>query len=213
MHPASVINEEAVANRLYRSLTNQEYWDTQANSARPDLKFEGDEHLDYLWDMLYESGLTDIEYLDDIARDDPKVTKAISLWSTQRAAKCRAEMFKIPVENDRVRAHRLIQCYPPELTSPLGIYWTHSYYNMIDPVAPWGREKNTRSTVPTLVIEAMIPTAAIDWETSCVALCDWYCGDSESELRIIAGHTIEPISIFNNANDEPYEIPDITWIT
>src|SRR3546814_1488979 len=49
-----------------------------------------------------------------------------------------------------------------------------------DPYAPWsegGRD------APTIVIEAQIPVEAIDWQTSCMALMDWYSGDCESELR------------------------------
>src|SRR3546814_20670600 len=61
-----------------------------------------------------------------------------------------------------------------------------------DPYAPWsegGRD------APTIVIEAQIPVEAIDWQTSCMALMDWYSGDCESELRVDRESVVEGNSV------------------
>src|SRR3546814_13605765 len=77
-----------------------------------------------------------------------------------------------------------------------------------DPYAPWsegGRD------APTIVIEAQIPVEAIDWQTSCMALMDWYSGDCESELRVFPGHAIIVIECRPLGGGRLIELPDLEY--
>src|SRR3546814_6346736 len=154
---------------------------------RPDLKQIGDEHLDYTVDACIDHDLAE----EGVDPRSPEGIAALRRWTYFRAKTCSEILVRLPVVDGRVRGHRLIACAPEQLRPALGLFWTHNFDDWPDPYAPWsegGRD------APTIVIEAQIPVEAIDWQTSCMALMDWYSGDCESELRVFPGRSEEHTS-------------------
>lgn len=180
IHPAFAIDLEAASARFHASLFGGDYWDELAVAMRPDLKQIGDEHLDYTFDACIDHDLAE----EGVDPRSPEGIAALRRWTDFRAKTCSEILVRLPVVDGRVRGHRLIACAPEQLRPALGLFWTHNFDDWPDPYAPWsegGRD------APTIVIEAQIPVEAIDWQTSCMALMDWYSGDCESELRVFPG--------------------------
>jgi len=207
-HPADAISPVAVAKRVFESLSGKQYWDLESASRMPNLTFDGTENLRYTWDAIYEEGLTDLEDPDEFDFTSPTILEPLRKWTDARARICIKNMQSIPVIDGFVQGHRMIQCHPENLISPLGIFWTHGLENWPDPLAPWGKENRDETKIPTLTVEAMIPVGAIDWETSCTALCDWFIGDCESELRAVPGHPVRLVKITDLETGDPVLIPN-----
>lgn len=206
-HPAEAIDVEDAAVRFWWSLTGGSHWDDLMVRLKPELAGSGTEHASYTMDACIDDGLTDEEDLDPQSERGREVLRR---WCDARAARCREVLRGLDIVDGHVRAHRLIACGPEELRADLGVFWSHAFDEWPDPVAPWaegGREART------LVVEALIPIEAIDWQVSCMALMDWYCGDSESELRVLPAHPVRFVSCRDLETDEPMIVPDLTWRT
>lgn len=205
MHPASSIDKSAVFKRLYTSLTGGKFWDQQSVKARPDLKMVGTEHIDYEWEGLHAHGFSDIEEPESFNFSNPLITGPIARWIEYRIEQSHNTLLALPIYNGKVKAYRLIQTHLEDIRPELGLYWSHTVDNWDDPRAPWGQHGDQ---TPTYRFEAMVPAEAVDWETSCAALCDWYCGDMESELRLQPGHHLTDVTAIDVATYEPVELPN-----
>jgi hypothetical protein len=211
-HPADAIDETDAAVRFWWSLTGGSHWDELLVAMKPECANCGSEHAQYTIDACFDEGLTTDDELDAQSEEGRRVLR---LWCDSRARTCAEILRALPVVDGHVRAHRLIACDPADLRADLGLFWTHAFEDWPDPYAPWGvggRE------APTLVIEAMVPVEAVDWQVSCMALMDWYCGDSESELRLKPGFPVHLVSctrLDDGSFDpvEPVVVPDLAWRT
>ena len=212
MHPASIIDRAAVSARLLTSLTGGPYWDPQSAKHRPDLTFDGAAYLEYEWEGLHEAGFSDIEQPDVFDFTDPAILNPLKAWCDHRVAISHATLLTIPIADGLIRAHRLVKTRPEDLRPALGIFWCHYIGNWDERTAPWGPAE---SEDPTILITASVPAKAVDWETSCAALCDWYCGDMESELRLAAGRMVFDLTAENAHTDEPIFLrtPSGGWTT
>jgi hypothetical protein len=206
IHPATSIDLTAASATFHASLIGGDYWDTLASTMRPELKQVGDEHIDYTFDACIDHGLA----AEGVDPRSPDGVAALRQWTDLRAKTCAAILAKLPVIDGHVRGHRLIACEPVKLRPALGLFWTHNLEDWPDPYAPWS--DNARDA-PTLVIEAMIPVNAIDWQFSCMALMDWYSGDAESELRVYPGHSVKLIGCTALSDDKTVTIPEVAYTT
>lgn len=205
-HPATSINVAAASARFHASLVGGAYWDETAVALRPDLAQCGDEHIDYTFDASVEHGFG-LEGMDPRSAEG---VAALRCWTDYRARICADILADLPIIAGCVRAHRLIACAPMNLRPSLGRFWTHNFEDWPDPYAPWSEDARD---APTLVIEAMIPVEAIDWNVSCMALMDWYSGDAESELRAEIGHAVRLIGCTDLENHSPVILPNLLYTT
>jgi len=206
-HPADVIDVQDAAVRFWWSLTGGSHWDELMVRMKPELAGSGTEHAGYTMDACIDEGLTEEDDLDPQSEEGREVLR---LWCVTRAGRCAEVLRGLDIVDGHVRAHRLVGCGPEDLKADLGVFWTHAIDDWPDPYAPWaegGRDART------MIVEAMIPVEAVDWQVSCMALMDWYCGDSESELRVLPGHAVRLVSCVDLATDEPMVLPDLEWRT
>lgn len=206
IHPAASINLADASARFHASLVGGVYWDETAVAMRPELAQCGDEHIEYTFDAAVEHGFGS----DGMDPCSPEGAAALRLWTDHRARTCASILTALPIIDGCVRGHRLIACEPKDLRSSLGIFWTHNLDDWPAPYAPWS--ENARHA-PTLVIEALIPIEAIDWQVSCMSLMDWYSGDAESELRARPGHSIQILGCTALDGGSTICIPDYKYTT
>lgn len=206
-HPADVIDVGDAALRFWQSLVGGEHWDRLMVSLKPELANSGSELVHYTFDACVDEGLADDPEMDPLS---PEGRDVLRRWCDRRAPTCAAILRRLPVVDGHVRAHRLIACDPAHLRPDLGVFWTHNLDDWPDPYALWAEGGRDAATI---VVEAMIPMEAVDWQTSCLALMDWYCGDCESELRVRPGYPVRVVGCTRLEDDSPVAIPDIEYRT
>jgi hypothetical protein len=212
MHPASIIDRSAVSKHILTSLSGGPFWDPQSAAARPDLIMDGTEFVEYEWEGLHSHGFSEIEEPEAFDFSNAEIHEPFAKWCDFRVEKSHETLLALPITEGRIKAYRLIQSHLHDLRPELGIYWSHTIERWDNPIAPWGDQS---PDAPTLLIEAMVPAEAVDWETSCAALCCWYCGDMESELRLVPGKTVTNVSAVNTKTYQPVILPhpESAWTT
>lgn len=208
-HPAVAGMDVAVAaRRFHASLTGGAHWDDLMVSLRPETADCGSEHAAYTLDACVEEGLVGD---DDVDPTSPEGVEALRLWCERRAPACAERIAALPVVDGHVRAHRMIAVSDPaELRPALGVFWTHDFENWPDPYPLWaegGRD------APTIVVEALVPVEAVDWQSSLMCLMDWFLGDCEAELRVRPGFPVRIVSAFRLDDDTPVDLPELEWTT
>jgi len=205
-HPASVIDTEAAAKVFTLSITGQgSHWDALMCELHPKMASVGDETAWYVIDRCAEMGLCD----EDTDPASEEGQKALEEWSRQRSPVCKALKEAIPITDGHIKAHRIIISKPDDLNPKLGLFWSHDIDNWPDPATPWGK----KDAGPALLIEAMIPVEAVDWQTSCLAHMCWMVGDTESELRIKPDFPLKEVKAEMLENGNHVKIPDHQWMT
>lgn len=191
-HPAWCVDLDAAARAVSSWLLGEApHWDPYIRDHRPDMSsLEGilDYTMEGIQDHAFHSRGVEYDVLDPQSEDG---RREIADWCASRAAGARDVLLALPVVDGGIRAHRMIGTDPAGLRSDLGIFWTHSLLECVDPYpiwAPGGRDAEC------LCIEAVAPLEAIDWQTSCMAMMDWYTGDAEQELRLRPGHRLRIVS-------------------
>ena len=218
MHPANVIDAGTCAAVVAAWLLGEgPHWDPFIRDHRPEMQCPAST-LEYTMegicdDAFHERGIEyeDLDPTSDVGRAE------IAAWCTKRAETAKATLVGLPIVDGGIRAHRLIGATPDALRADLGIFWTHSIDETVDIYAMWA--EGGREAPSTLCIEAVVPLESIDWAVSCMALMDWFLGDSEQELRLRPGH---PVSVRSCTRwnppeqwqaDEAVILPDLDWRT
>lgn len=217
-HPAAVIDVQAAADVVATWLIGEgPHWDPFIRDHKPEMQCPVST-LEYTMEGICDAAFheREIEYEDLDPRSD--VGRAeMAAWCLQRAEAAKATLMKLPIVDDGVRAHRLIGARPDELRADLGVFWTHSIDETVDIYAMWA--EGGREAPSTLCIEAIVPLESIDWTVSCMALMDWFLGDTEQELRLHPGHRVSVQSCmrWNPAEewlaDEVVVLPELDWRT
>ncbi len=206
-HPASSIHEGQAAEAFTLSITGRgPHWDKTMSDIHPQMADSGSENLWYVIDNCIEQ---------NICRSEPKTGSqeeydVLSKWCKKRAKTCKQKMHRIEINDGRILAHRIINSKPESLRSSLGVFWSHDFNNWVDPTSPWG---GIPGSMPTLLIEALVPVEAVDWQTSCMALMDWMVGDTESELRLKPGYPLKNVKAKFLSNRQKISIPDVKYIS
>jgi hypothetical protein len=220
-HPAASIDEAACAATVHAWLLGRgPMWDPFMRDHRPDM-CDPEQTLDYTLDGVLEDAIE--EGLVDDGRErlkasDPETDALLMRWCLDRARICAATLADLEIVDGHVLAHRLVAATPATLRASLGIFWTHSIDECVDPYPMWS--ERGRDEPDVLLVAAMVPAAAIDWNVSCMALMDWLIGDSEQELRVLPGWKVR-IANCVRWNDEPHPgeepepvlLPDLHWTT
>lgn len=180
------------------------HWDRTMVAMHPEMEIGPDEEDWYIIDHCAETG----RCADDLEPGSAEWKRVLREWTAARSATCAAKLSSIPIIDGRLHLHRIIACEPSELRPELGIFWSHDISSWDDPITPWGPTDK-----PILMIEAMVPAEAADWQLSCMALMSWLRGDMESELRVAPGHPVEILSITALADGARLPIPDEKWTT
>lgn len=204
-HPASSIDEEAAAEVFAASISGEgDHWDKTMIAMHPEMREKGNENAWYVIDRCIEMGLCD-EEPDPGSKEEANILKK---WSEIRAPECKRKLKNLPLEGDHIRAFRMIDCNPENIRSQLGVFWSYTLENWDDPVTPWGDPE-----LPTLLIEALVPLEAVEWQTTCLANMDWMIGDTESELRLKPGYPVKEVKISYLRGVEEITVPDISYTT
>jgi hypothetical protein len=218
-HPADVVDVQAAADMVAAWLLGEgPHWDPFIRDHRPEMQ-SPDQTLDYTMEGIRDHAFHErgIEYdEEDLEPHSPMGRTEIAAWCLDRALTARKTLTNLPIVDGGMRAHRLIGTSPDALRADLGIFWTHSLHETVDIYAMWAPDGRDAET---LCVEAVVPLESIDWQTSCMALMDWYLGDSEQELRLRPGH---PVSVRSCIRwkppeewvpDEAIVLPDLDWRT
>lgn len=206
-HPASTIDSDAAAQAFALSITGKgPHWDKTMAAMHPKMADSGNEHAWYVIDHCLEIGLCEDEPLSGSDEE----AQILEKWCDQRAKTCKQKLEGLTFEEGYIRAYRIIETTPEKLRPALGIFWSHTLENWDDPITPWG-EGRGKTTV--LLIEALVPLEAIDWQTSCLAHMDWMVGDTESELRMMPGYPLKEVKVRYLKNRREISIPDVQFTT
>ena len=201
-HPASTIDAEKAAKAFAASLTGRgPHWDETMAVMHPKMANSGNENAWYVIDNCIDEGICESE--PEPGSDEE--FEILTRWCEKRAQTCKQKMHQVAIENGHILAHRIIDSEPENLKASLGIFWSHDFGNWPDPVTPWGKG---RGAFPTLLIEALVPVEAVDWQISCTALMDWMVGDCESELRLKPGYPLKEVRGFYLSDRKPIILPD-----
>jgi hypothetical protein len=178
-------------------------------SLRPELAGSGSEHAAYTLESCIEEGTDDCDNEMDPA--SPEGVERLRLWCEERAPLCAERIAALPIVDGHVRGHRMIAVSDPaELRPALGVFWTHDFENWPDPYPLWAEEGRD---APTIVVEALVPVEAVDWQSSLMCLMDWFLGDCEAELRVRPGFPVRIVSAFRLDDDSPVDLPEMEWTT
>jgi len=204
-HPCSQLDYEKIANTFGLAISGQsEHWDKDMIRLHPEMANAIDEEADEIISSCVDRDMID-EYIES---DDPRAKDLIMKWCQIRRHEVQEKMENIPLENGYVRAHRIISCKPGDIRNPLGIFWSHDFKNWPDPTTPWGTNLKGKKTV---VIEALVPIEAVNWEYSAMALMSWLLGDCESELRLYQNSPITVEKAWYLESGEKIEMPQLKW--
>lgn len=216
-HPAGSIDVQVAADTVSAWLLGEgPHWDPHIRDEKPEMTAP-DATLEYTMEGIVDHAFHSrgIEY-EDLDPRSPEGRKEIAAWCLDRAATAKRTLCALTVVDGAVRAHRLIGATPSTLRTDLGIFWTHSLDETVDIYPMWaegGREAEA------LCIEALVPLASIDWQVSCMALMDWFLGDSEQELRLRPGHPVTVVSCERWPSPEEWapeqriDLPERDWRT
>jgi hypothetical protein len=180
------LDARTILDKFYNSLTTGEHWDTYSKNKRPDLKWNGSEYLGYTFDAFLNSrNLPIVEF--DINNEEH--VRYLRSFIYNRFNHVLIHLPKdVTLKDNRIVAHRLIDCDFDNLKEPLGVYWTYALREMVEPSAYWSPKG--RDCDP-LVIEAAIRLDLVDWESTILSGMCYMLGDTEKELRVFPDRYID----------------------
>lgn len=212
------LDREAIVRKMVDAYFDGHYWDDAALARHPGRSFDSDDthEMHDTWTDEDDYPLRNLESSKAITR--PEFRARLEQWARARLAEVEEKLQAVAMTNGLYRVHRVMRV-PARWWSKvrkaghttLGVHWTYS-------LEDWDAEIGAHPVwAPDdmkgvdITIEAMVAPADVDWPYTVMAHMDWYSGDREYELRVLPGHSVEVISITDEAG-RAYDVTGVRFV-